>query len=163
MAAHPGLLEVGRIHKPHGLRGELAVSLVTNRLERVEPGSILEVDDEHGEARRLEVAASRPHQGRWLICFVGVDHRDEADRLRGRPLYAEPVEDPDELWVHELVGAEVRDRVGAVLGTVEAVEANPASDLLVLGDGGLVPLRFVVEGPTDGVVVVDVPAGLLDG
>lgn len=162
MAARPGLLEVGRIHKPHGLRGELAVSLVTNRLERVEPGSVLVVDDE-GEQRVLEVAASRPHQDRWLVSFVGVDHRDQADRLRGRPLYAEPVDDPDELWVHELVGAEVRDPAGAVLGTVAAVEANPASDLLVLADGGLVPLRFVVEGPAGGVVVVDVPAGLLDG
>jgi 16S rRNA processing protein RimM len=47
------------------------------------------------------------------------------------------------------------------LGGVIAVEANPASDLLVLDGGGLIPLRFVVEH-APGHLVVDIPAGLLD-
>ena len=51
---------------------------------------------------------------------------------------------------------------GRSYGTVEAVEANPASDLLVLPGGRLVPLVFVVSGPTAGRVVIDPPAGLLD-
>ena len=63
--------------------------------------------------------------------------------------------------MHELVGAEVVDTAGVSRGTVVAVEANPASDLLVLEGGGLVPLRFVVSR-RPGRVVVDVPAGLLD-
>ena len=46
---------------------------------------------------------------------------------------------PGEVWVHELIGAEVRDRAGAVLGRVVAVEANPAHDLLVLDSGALDP------------------------
>ena len=77
-------------------------------------------------------------------------------------LRAEPLEGEDDtLWVHELVGAEVYDKDGRYYGAVTEVEANPASDLLVLGDGRLVPLAFVVESST-GRVVVDVPAGLLD-
>ena len=77
-------------------------------------------------------------------------------------LYAEPLTDPEALWVHELIGAEVVAADGSSYGRVAAVEANPASDLLVLDGGGLVPLRFVVAS-TPGRVVVDVPAGLLDG
>ena len=50
---------------------------------------------------------------------------------------------PDALWVHELVGATVRDAAGTALGTVASVEANPASDLMVLESGGLIPVRFV--------------------
>ena len=55
-------------------------------------------------------------------------------------LEAEPLEDvADVLWVHELVGATVRDAAGTALGTIASVEANPASDLMVLESGGLDP------------------------
>jgi 16S rRNA processing protein RimM len=71
-------------------------------------------------------------------------------------------EPPDgELWVHQLVGAEVRDRAGTSHGRVVAVEANPAHDLLVLDDGRLVPVVFVVS-IDDGVITIDPPEGLLD-
>ena len=77
-------------------------------------------------------------------------------------LRAAPVERPGTLWVHELVGAAVVSTDGAELGVVAAVEANPASDLLVLEGGGLVPLRFVVAHEPGVAVVVDVPEGLFD-
>ncbi len=63
--------------------------------------------------------------------------------------------------MHELIGAEVFDKAGARLGSVTAVEANPAHDLLVLDSGALVPIVFVLEHG-DGRVVVDVPEGLFD-
>ena len=56
----------------------------------------------------------------------------------------------------------VEDVTGAELGTVESVQANPASDLLVLDGGGLIPLRFVVDLEPGVRVTVDVPDGLLD-
>jgi 16S rRNA processing protein RimM len=150
------MLEVGRIVKPHGLRGEVVVELVTNRTERLAPGTVLSSGDQ-----RLTVQASRPHQGRWIVDFGGVVDRAGADALRGVPLLAEPIDDPDELWVHELVGAEVVSPDGAAYGKVESVEANPASDLLVLDSGGLIPLTFVVDR-SPGRLVVDIPEGLLD-
>jgi 16S rRNA processing protein RimM len=76
-------------------------------------------------------------------------------------LAAEPLDDPDELWVHELVGATVVEVGGAERGRVESVLANPASDLLVLDSGALVPLTFVVER-TEGRIVIDPPEGLFD-
>ncbi|MGH9282622.1 MAG: ribosome maturation factor RimM [Acidimicrobiales bacterium] len=142
--------------RPHGLRGEVVVELSTNRTERLAPGSVL-----FGPAGRLEVLWSSPHQHRWIVAFAGVEDRAGADALRGVTLSADPIEDPGALWVHELVGASVVDLEGVSLGRVAAVEANPASDLLVLDGGGLVPLRFVVSSEP-GRVVVDPPGGLLD-
>jgi 16S rRNA processing protein RimM len=150
------LLEVGRIAKPHGLRGEVIVELVTNRIERVAPGVVLETDE-----GPLEVEGSSPHLGRWIVAFAGVADRTAAESLRGRILKAEPLEDPAALWVHELIGAAVVDRDGRHLGVVATIEANPASDLLVLDGGGLVPLAFVVDR-APGCLTVDVPDGLIE-
>ena len=150
------LLVVARVVKPHGLRGEVIVELITNRAERLVPGT--ELSSSSGP---LVILRSSRHHHRWIVAFEGVADRDEAERLRGLVLQAEPFEDPEVLWVHELVGSEMVGVDGRRLGRVVEVEANPASDLLVLEEGGLVPLRFVVsQGP--GQVVVDPPAGLLD-
>jgi 16S rRNA processing protein RimM len=150
------LLEVGRIIKPHGIRGEVIVDLVTNRPERLADGTVLSSD-----AGELEVLRSTPHQNRWIVAFAGVSDRNRAEELRGTVLRAEPIEGEDDtLWVHELVGALVYDVNGLLYGRVREVEANPASDLLVLPQG-LVPLTFVVahEGNR---VVIDPPEGLIE-
>jgi 16S rRNA processing protein RimM len=157
--APPERLEVGRVGRAHGLHGEVSVTFVSNRSERTVPGAVL-----YGDGRELVVASARQHGGRWLVHFAGVEDRDAAERLRGALLTAEPLapaEGVDELWVHELVGAPVVDRSGRPLGTIVALEANPAHDLLVLDGGALVPVVFVVDR-RDGAVVVDVPDGLLD-
>ena len=143
--------------RAHGIRGEVAVTLTSDRVERVAPGSVLWAGE-----RELEVRSSRPHQGRHLVAFEGVADRSAAEALQGAVLMAEPLEDPGALWVHELVGSEVVAAAdGSRLGTVAAVEANPASDLLVLDGGGLVPLTFLVRAEA-GRLVVDPPPGLLD-
>jgi len=154
----PHLLHVGRIVKPHGLRGDVIVSLGTNRPERVAVGSVLTTDG----GRTLTVERSSSHQHRFIVSFEGVSGIEDAEALRGADLSAPPLDDPDALWVHELIGSRVEDPSGRVLGTVESVEANPASDLLVLDGGALIPLRFVVDSDPGLTVVVEVPDGLLD-
>jgi 16S rRNA processing protein RimM len=109
----------------------------------------------------MTVVSSRPHQRDWIVAFEGIPDRNTAETFRGLVLRAEPLDDPDALWVHELVGARVEEQDGTERGTVTAVEANPASDLLVLDTGALVPLRFVVSHEA-GRVVIDAPAGLFD-
>jgi len=156
MPDSPELLVVGRIAKAHGLKGEVVVKLTTNRDERVAKGSQL-----HTDTGVLVVRASRPKDADFLVSFDGVSSREGADALRGLELRAEALVDPDELWVHELFGKVVVDQLGVERGTVDSVEANPASDLLVLDTGALVPVRFVTE-MTDSKVVVDVPEGLFE-
>jgi 16S rRNA processing protein RimM len=97
-----------------------------------------------------------------LVTFDGVEDRPAADHLRGRILRAPAVDVPGVWWVHELVGAELFDTAGRRLGQVVAVEANPASDLLVLEGGALVPLRFVVERVPGGRLTAEVPEGLVE-
>jgi len=157
--AGTGRLQVGRVDRAHGLRGEVVVALTTDRTERVDRGSRLWV----GEVAH-EVAASRPHQHRWIVAFAGVRTREAADDLRGATLSAEPLDDDDvEMWVHELVGAAVELADGTAVGTVQSVQDNPAHELLVLDTGALVPVVFVTDasGLPDR-VVIEPPAGLLD-
>ena len=155
------MLEVGRIVRPHGLKGHLVVELWTNRDERVSPGSELRADE-----RTLVVAsASRQPESsgraRWLVSFQGVDSREAAEALRDVVLTAEPLEVEGALWVHELVGAQLCDPHGGPVGRIDAVEANPASDLLILDDGRVVPLTFVSRDGS-GRLIVEGPPGLLD-
>ncbi len=152
----PDRLEVGRIGKPHGLKGDVTVMLVTDRSERTDPGTELFAGD-----RTLVVQASRPQRAGWVVHFEGVDTLDAAEALRGSVLHAAPIEGDGDPWVHELIGCEVRDTTGRVLGTVKVIEANPAHDMLVLDGGALVPMPFVVEH-TPGLVVIDPPDGLFD-
>ena len=152
----PPLLEVGRIDRAHGIRGEVVVTLWTNRPERLEIGSVLCTD--LGE---FTVADARPFQQRWIVQLAEIMDRHSAESLRGQALRAEPIVDPDELWVHELIGMMVCETNGTERGRVEAVQANPASDLLVLESGALVPLTFLQEETGDQ-LIVDVPEGLFD-
>jgi 16S rRNA processing protein RimM len=140
------------------VRGEVVVELTTERTERVAVGSTLHADC-HGT---LTVTASRPHQGRWIVSFAGVADRSAADALHGAVLRAEPIVDADELFAHDLIGCRVVDTAGAACGEVVAIQGNPASDLIVLDTGALVPAAFLVEHRADGVVVIDPPPGLLD-
>ena len=151
------MLKVGRVDKPHGLRGEVVVSLLTNRDERVAPGAVLTLED----GRELTVLTSIPFRNRWIVAFDGVFDRNASEAISHRDLFAEPIEDPDAMWVHDLVGSVVVDQHGVTRGKVTAVEANPASDLLVLDSGALVPLTFVSTAIA-GVVNVDAPEGLFD-
>lgn len=149
-------LEVGRIARAHGIRGEVVVTPITDRSDRFSAGTRFESN--RGE---LTVASSRPFGDRVLVSFAGVSSRNDAEALRGLVLLADAVEDPDELYVHQLIGSMVRDQHDIVRGTVVALEANPASDLLVLDDESLVPMIFVF-GVVDGVIHVEAPAGLFD-
>lgn len=157
----PPLLEIGRVGRAHGLAGEVSVQLSTNVEGRLAPGTSLVVGDE-----QMVVVTSRPHQQRWLVKFDGCTDRGAAERLRGRsvsaPAAADP-DDPDALFVHQLIGATVIDSTGRAVGTVVEVIENPAADLLSLDGGALLPLNFVAE-VADGTVVLvdDVPDGLFD-
>jgi 16S rRNA processing protein RimM len=159
------LVEVGRVTKPHGLRGQVVVDLITDRDERVGAGARL-----HSDLGPLVVASARPQLKRaghtprhhWIVAFEGYDGREAVESLRGLVLQAEPIDDPDEMWVDDLVGADVvLVSTGESVGTCVAVVANPASDLIELESGALVPVVFVVEHGPDR-VVIDPPDGLFD-
>lgn len=158
------LLEVGWISKVHGLRGDILIKPISNVKERFTPGSRVVAKNASGE-RDLVIVSAKPYNDRILIHFEGIDTREQAESLRGSALLGESLPDGDEeeLYVHEIIGAQVFDSDGNSRGVVTAVQANPASDLLVLDSGHLVPLVFVVEFENaNRRIVVDTPQGLFD-
>lgn len=151
-----GLLEIGYLRKAHGVRGQVNVQLATDRPERLVPGARWFARDGW-----LTVVAASPHQDRWLVTFREIRDRLGAQRYTNIPAYAETLDDPDELWVHEMIGATVVEVDGTVRGTCVAVVDNPAADLIELDTGALVPVVFVTEH-ADGRIVIDPPAGLFE-
>ena len=149
-------MEIATVGRAHGVRGEVALHPVTNRPERFAVGSRLVT-----AAGERAVSRSRRDGTRWLVSFDGIDDREAAAALTGTTVFAAPLDDPDELWVHELCGRSVIDQHGFDAGVVTSVVANPAADLLELDTGHLVPLTFVVRCEPDA-VHVEVPDGLFE-
>ncbi len=147
-------LVVGRVGKAHGLRGEVYVDLVTDRSERLDPGAVL-----YARGQALTVRTSKPQADRWLVFFDGVADRTAAEALTNAELEAEPIADPEAVWVHELIGSRVVEADGTERGLCVGVLANPAHDILELESGALVPTIFVLSC-VDGVTTIDPPEGL---
>lgn len=160
MSVPEGLLEVGRIGRPHGVRGDVFIHLTTDRTERVAVGAQLYARD-----RWYTVVQSHRSNQRWRVHLDGVDERAAAETLTGTVLYAEPIDDPAALWIHQLIGATVVQVDGTPRGRCVSVIDNPAADLLELDDGALVPANFVTAtDPTETglVVTIDPPDGLFE-
>jgi len=151
------LLEVGHIRRAHGLRGEVFVQLISDNDTRLAPGAELIAGDETLVVETSRVASN----GRRVVKFAQIPDRTAAESYANRVLRARPLDDPDALWVHELIGARVVEVDGTERGVCVSVLANPAADLLELDSGALVPSNFVVSN-ADGVIVVDAPEGLFD-
>jgi 16S rRNA processing protein RimM len=143
---------VGRIGKPHGLRGEVTVDVRTDEPERrYVTGSVLRAEPPRGSAsgvRSLTVGGVRWHQTTLLVTFEEIPDRNAAESARGIVLHAsvpveESPEDPDEFYDRQLVGLAAHDLAGAALGEVTGVVHGGAQDLLVVrtpdGRDALVP------------------------
>jgi len=173
---------VGKIGRPHGVRGDVSVEVRTDEPERrfaagavlltQTPGSRVVEAGESGAAT-ITVAGHRWHSGRLLVHFEGVDDREGAESLRGTLLSVEvdPAElpsDPDEFYDHQLIGLTVVDQAGARLGEVCAVTHGAQDVLVVRRDGDddlMVPFVRELVPEVDlnsGRVVTDLPDGLLD-
>lgn len=167
------LVVVGRIGRPHGIKGEVTVEVRTDLPERrFASGSLLVT--EPARVGPLTVAAARWHSGRLLLSVAGVSDRNGAEALRGVVLSAdvpddEVAEDPEEFFDHQLRGLAVRTVEGAEVGVVDDVIHLPGQDLLGVrrpdGREALVPFvaEMVPEIDVDaGFLVIDPPPGLLD-
>lgn len=165
---------VGRVVKAHGLRGELVVAPSTDHAAtRFAPGAVLRVDGGSPDApRRLTIATSRPHGGRYLVTVDEVADRDAAERLRSASLAAPPLDDapadPEEFHDHQLEGLAVELADGSPVGTVADVVHGAGGELLVVTRPGdddlLVPFVHAIVPVVDvaaGRVVLDPPDGLL--
>ena len=168
-------LVVGRVGRPHGLRGEVTVEVRTDDPDRrFAAGSGLATDP--AARGPLTVAGSRWHSGRLLVRFAGVEDRNAAEELRDTLLAIdsdelEPLEDPRVFYDHDLIGLQVVTAAGEPVGAVSDV-LHHGQDLLVIEGTGprsgaeiLVPFVAAIVPEVDvaaGRIVIDPPPGLLD-
>ena len=168
-------LVVGRLRKPHGLKGDCAVFPLTEDPELAyAPGKPVWLKNLAGDvvAGPLIVERSRVYHRQWLVAFKGHLHVDAVKPWGGHFLAveAEGLKPPaeGEVYLHELAGFAVQDRGGAALGLVTDVVDLPSGITLeVQGPKRefLVPFRkeFVVEVNRDARrLVVSLPDGLMD-
>ncbi|CAN5814300.1 hypothetical protein BH23ACT10_BH23ACT10_00220 [soil metagenome] len=159
MSARAVLATVG---KPFGLAGDVYLWLDPDLAEALLPGLVVTAGD-----RELEIAGVRRHRGRAVVRFAGVDDRDTVDALRGMALEIDraAVADDGLIWTDDVLGREVVDLSGALVGVVETVRDGPAHDYLVVArpDGGevLIPVVDELVDIADPIVVHG-PPGLID-
>lgn len=169
----PEWVEVGRILKAHGVRGELSVLPETDLPKRFSPGSRLRVVFPPPlKERNLEVISYRSHGNALLIRFEGITDRDMAGQLRGGVLKAPRLDRPREegAWFHyELVGCSCRDIASEQdLGRVTDVIDDGGGALLVVEREDkrcLVPFVQVfleTVDPDAGIIEVRLPEGLIE-
>ncbi|WP_283134218.1 ribosome maturation factor RimM [Rhizohabitans arisaemae] len=165
-------LVIGRIGRPHGVRGEVTVEVRTDEPgRRFTPGAV--ISTESADVGNITIEAVRWHSGRLLLRVAGVADRDAAEELRGTVLVVDSAElddtgDPDEFYDHQLIGLAVVTTAGEAVGTVEAV-LHHGQDLLVVrrnaGEPVYIPFVKAIVPEVDlgaGRLVVDAPPGLLD-
>jgi len=169
----PDTVVVGRIGRPHGVRGEVTVEVRTDDPDlRFTPGAVLRTDP--ADRGPLTIEGGRWHRDVLLLALEGVESREAAELLRNTLLLVETtalpaLDDPDDYYDHQLVGLTARLTDGTVLGEVVAV-SHEGSELLVVqrpGDGGelLIPFVRTIVPTVDlaaGSLVVDPPEGLLE-
>ncbi len=152
-----GLLEIGYLRRAHGVRGQINVQLASDRPERLVKGARW-----FARGTWLTVVEASPHQDRWLVTFEEVRDRVGAQRFTNAPAYAEPLDDPEEMWVHELIGATVVE----VDGTRRGARASPSSTTRppTCSSSTPAPSCRSCSSPSTrpGVCVIDPPDGLFE-
>jgi 16S rRNA processing protein RimM len=147
---------VGRITRPHGVRGELTVMVLSEVPGRFDTGATVFLED----GRSLTIATSRPHKDRVLVTFSEVTDRESADALRGAILVVPESTSPPlaegSWWDHQLVGCSVVTESGIELGELRQVIHTAANDVWsAIDDSGVETLIPVLR---DVLVSVDTDA-----
>ncbi len=165
-----GLVHVGKVAKPHGIRGEVKIYSLAGQPENFRAYSQLVLVDDEGQQHNYAVTAIRIQGNFAVLSLEGVVDRNQAEELGGWQVWvAEEYLAPlaaDEFYWHDVMGAEVVDAEGHALGKLISLLAAGGGDLMVVRQDGeevLIPTRpeFLVEiGPER--IVVDLPPGLLD-
>ena len=167
----PERVAVGRVLRPHGVRGEVVVEVLSDVPDRLAPGSQVNASWEGRPSRTLVVESHRPHKSGAMVRFVGFDDRDRAEELRDALLEVDRSRVPEApegtYYWYQLLGC--RCRIGGEdLGEVTDLVEDGGGLLLVVSDGERqVPIPFVRSFLKDvdverGRIELDLPEGLLE-
>jgi 16S rRNA processing protein RimM len=166
------LILVGRIARTHGIRGHVIVNPETDFADdRFVPGRVLHLEMPGGPTQ-MTIASVRFHLGRPIVEFEGLESIEDAELLIGAELRMPEAELPPlpggTFYRHDLVGCEVRQIDGQVVGRVTGVEGPmERSRLVIAGRRGELQVPMVAPicvsvDPASRVIVIDPPKGLLE-
>jgi len=148
MARFSDLVLVGRVAKPQGRHGEVAVTPFSDRPDRFPTLRRAYVEAPGGEAREVRIVRCWPHKGRFVLEIEGVTSIDEAEKLRGLELRIAEEDlaalPQGSFYYHQLKGLRVEDEAGGLIGVVDEVMETGAENrvLVVRGPGGETLLPF---------------------
>jgi 16S rRNA processing protein RimM len=158
--SEPEFLIVGQIIRPHGVRGEVGVKVMTDYPERLATLDTLFVGSEH---QPYGVQRLRRHEDRMIIHFAGLRDRDQAERLRNQFVYihiddAVPLED-GEYYLYQVEGIRVVSDDGQELGRLTGLIETGANDVYVVTspDGNEILLPVIPQV----IQKVDIPGGVM--
>jgi 16S rRNA processing protein RimM len=168
----PPFLLLGQVLRPHGVRGELRLEVMTDYPERIVPGGMVYLGtdpDDTRSAEEYEVASVRRHLQYLIIRLAGIEDRNEAETLRDRYVMvaldqAVPLEE-DEFYLFQAIGLEVSTEEHEALGRVSEVIETGANDVYVVrGPRG----EILIPAIDECIVEIDIAAGtmtvrLMDG
>lgn len=144
-----GLINYGKITRPHGLKGEVVLIPFSRRPDNLPGINYIYIDrkDSSGEPEMLAVSACRLQKGAAVVKLKGVDSIDDAEELRGAGVLVDADEleglEEDEYYWFELIGLCVYSEDGAFVGKVEDLIDRAEQSVLVVRNGGvetLIPL-----------------------
>lgn len=136
----PAFLAIGKLRRPHGVRGEMVMSVWTDFPERLLPSVNLYVGESHTV---LAIRSVRWHRDDILIAFEEYADRDQVGELRNQIVYVRADDRPalpeGQFYLHQLVGLRViRDEDDSSLGWIEEIFETGSNDVLIvrMEDGG---------------------------
>ena len=171
----PERVAVGRVLRPHGVRGELVVQVLSDVPDRLDAGRAVwitrDTREEPQAGRRAVISSSRPHKTGALLRFEGIEDRDQVEALRGSWLEVDRSEVPPApegtFYHYELLGCRCSNH-GEDLGEVVDLLEDGGGLLLIVSDGERrVPVPFVQAflrrvDVAARVIELDLPPGLLE-
>jgi 16S rRNA processing protein RimM len=134
-AGEPAFLAVGKVRRPHGVRGEALVEIYTSFPERLKPGLEVFLGQNH---LPLKISSCRTHNEGLLLAFEGITSPEQMGQFRNQILFTSrktaPKLSKGEYYQYELIGMEVEDESGTLLGKVTDVFETGANDVYEVTD-----------------------------
>jgi 16S rRNA processing protein RimM len=130
-------LTVGRIIRPHGLKGQVEIAPLTDAPERFKAGSKFKLAPPTGDRADIKLRDVAQKKNRLIAGIEGSDSREAVEELLGRELMipeSEGEKPDDSYWQHDIIGCDVRTTDGRDLGKVREILRTGPNDLYVVGD-----------------------------
>lgn len=163
-------LSIGRITKPHGIRGILSVHSYVESLSLFAPDEPILLTHPDGWEKTCEIEWIRPHKRALLLSLKGVESRGAAEALIGGEFQIErtalPDPEEDTYYWSDLVGLSVFTTDDTYVGRLEAIIPTGSNDVYVVREKTqetLVPALTSVVTSVDiekGIMRVELPEGL---